>query len=304
MSLNDEINFDIKGLMLRMSDLWVQHGVALDAEVKKVKFAVPTDGTLLFCSYCNEKIIDIQSLSFDEVSLLRWASDCTHVPNLSSLIACMDDTDLASTLVDIIAIRKPRMYDFSLGSEAASTSREALTLGMAYSSLQQFVDARLLNFEKQVFSVHADVIRQELSETRMFLEKVHQCTVGSERIRDLLREEANRMVDLSSVTTMGWIVLGYVKVSIADNDLLRTQTVARALQASFSPRSLHDDEIAYIPYWVADAIATMAPGIIKSQFHMNMSFEVFRAAETLWREADGGIFADFDESVAAARRLN
>lgn len=304
MTLGKKQSYELESVIQKLINLWVPHESALGEQVRQVRFALPSDGIGLYCSYCNEQEIGIQSLSLCEVSALRWASDCTHVPNLSSLIACIENTDLASTLVDIMAIRQPRTYDFTLGSDPRSSSREALTIGMAYSTFQQFVSASLWNFEKRDYSIHADVIRQEISDARTFLDNVHVNTVGSERIRELLRDEASKMVDLSSSTTMGWIVLGYIKVSIADNYLLHPQTVARALQASFAPKSLHDDEIVCIPFWVADAISTLAPEVIKSQFHMKMPVEVIRAAETLWREADGGIFANFDESVAAARLLS
>lgn len=304
MTMSSAGGFDLGVLMRRLVELWSPHHDILATQVTGMTFTVRTDGSNLYCAHCTNEPASDSSISLEVMQNLRWGSECTHVPNLTSVISCIDDSDLAETLIDVLAIRQPREYDFTLGAELSSNPKAALTIGMAYSAFQQFVDARLWQFENREQSTHADVIRVELDEARRFLEEVHSTTIGNDRIRRSLRKEANKMVEVSSESGLGWIALGYLNVSIADNDLLRPQTIARALQASYAPTSLHEDDIVLVPFWVADALSKMAPGIVKSQFHVGVAPEVIDAAVTLWREADGGIFADFDASVSAARKLS
>jgi len=296
--------FDLSMLMRRLEGLWTPHQDTLAAQIAEMAFTVRTDGISLFCAYCtNEPALD-NRIPLDVMKNLHWGSGCNHVPNLSSIITCIDDSDLAGTLIDILALRQPCEYDFTLGADLGSNPRTALTIGMAYSAFQQFVDARLWHFENRDQSTHADVICKELHEARRFLEEVHSNTIGNDRIRKTLHKEANKIMDVSSETGLGLVVLGYLKVSIADNELLRPQTVARALQASYAPSSLHEDDVVLVPFWVADALSKLAPGIVKSQFHVGLPTDVLAAAVTLWRESDGGIYADFDKSVSAARKLS
>ena len=305
MKLKSGHALELNNLLVEIVSLWYPHEETLGEVIKHARFSVHSDRVGLYCSYCPDKEkSDILSLSFDELSTLCWASLCNHLPNIVSIIACIDNKDLASTLMEIIAIRQPRKYEFLLERRAVPSIREALTIGMAYSSFQKFITTHLYNFERGNLSAHAEIIHKELSNTKTYLDNIHQSTIGSEHIRNLLRKEASSMVKLSDNATMGWIILGYMKLSTVENDNLKAQTVARALQASFAPKSLHEDELVCIPFWVVSAIRSMAPDVIKSKFHTSMPIEVLRSAETLWREANGGLFADFDESVIAARLLN
>lgn len=294
---------DLTDVIDRLERLVAPHtdvlGVAFDAAT----FTISTDGQHLLCPDCVDNSIPNVAVSFDELRQLRWAALCSHALSLHTILALMDDTELASTLTDVDAIRRPRQFGFQDVDQSAVTAASALTLGLAYSAFQMFVDGRYWLLEKSIRPAATIVLQRELDQTRARLEHVHDTTIGSAAVRNALRDEARKMATFSDDDTLGWIVFGHTRVSVGDSDLLRPQTLARALQASYAPQSLQEDRVVAVPRWVAEAITQLSATVTRSSFHTGLSRQELDTAETLWKEANGGLYADFDMSVDAARHL-
>ena len=294
----------VAALLDKLNVLALSHADIMGAAWGSATFSVRVTGQGIFCWYCtDESAAPARSASQNEIQALTWMSTCEHRPTLSWLITAIEDDDLSAAFYDIIAIRKPRTFGFDQ-LDLASDTRSVLTVGLAYSAFQQFVEMKLVEVNRRDQGPFAEAIRRELLEARTFLKDVHMSSIGSNTARKALRKEASRFISLSKSEDSAWVVLGYVKVSIADNHLLQPQTIARALQASYAPQSLEEAQAVSIPFWVGQAIMRLSPQSAQSSLHTDLTPEVVEAAETLWREASGGVFADFDVSVAAAHRLN
>jgi hypothetical protein len=151
-----------------------------------------------------------------------------------------------------------------------------------------------------------EVVSSEQDQVIEAMETFRRETIGSEKAFDILAAFGVNRFGLTRDETLVHAVITSSSAGslLEDDDLLAAYGNAIRVCLGGSD-DLYSTTVTTAPRWVVELIRCCCPSMIRSKLYDSdkLSAKVLETAKTLWSDAEGNEFVEFDKAVEAAARL-